>query len=221
VAEQAVVFDVMGTLFDLAPVGRRLELIGAPQGAFEAWFERVLHTAASLTLVGQFAPFREIARTALGSTLAQLGVHEGRADEVLDALRELDPYPDTVQSLELLAEAGIPAVALTNGGREQTKRLMHSAGLLDRVGHVLSVEDVRAYKPHPAPYRHAVETLGLPPESLTLIAAHGWDVIGAQAAGLAAVWVDRLELRWPFPTAEPRRAAGLVEAVSLALRPTR
>jgi 2-haloacid dehalogenase len=76
---------------------------------------------------------------------------------------------------------------------------------------------VRAYKPHPAPYRRVLELLELPPERVTLVSAHGWDVLGARAAGLRGVWVDRVEHRWPFPSPEPARAADLERAVELAL----
>ena len=40
----------MGTLFDLAPVRNRLG-----PAATEAWFERILDSAATVTLVGEFA----------------------------------------------------------------------------------------------------------------------------------------------------------------------
>lgn len=216
-AVQAVVFDVMGTLFDLAPVRRRLAELGAPDGALEAWFGRMLHSAASLTLVDEFHPFREIGRTTLLTTLAQLEVESEQADEVLQALGQLDPYPDASQALDLLENAGVPAATLTNGGREHTEKLLESAGLRPRVQQVLTVEEVGVYKPHPEPYRYAARTLGLPAESLTLIAAHGWDVLGARSAGLSAIWVDRLERRWPFPTVKPPSASSLVEAVELAV----
>ncbi len=117
-AIQVVVFDVMGTLFDLSRVRRRLSEIGAPEGALEAWFGRMLHSAAVLTLVGEFRPFREIGGTTLHATLAQLGVDPERAHEVLPALGELDAYPEAGQAFDRLDDAGIPAVTLTNGGRE-------------------------------------------------------------------------------------------------------
>jgi 2-haloacid dehalogenase len=214
---RAVVFDVMGTLFDLAPVRKRLTQLGAPGGALEAWFGRMLHTSAALTLVDEFHPFREIGRTTLLTTLAQLDVESERAEEVLQALGQLDVYPDASRALDLLNNAGVPAVTLTNGGREHTEKLLESAGLRSRVQQVLTVEEVGAYKPHPAPYGYVARQLNLPAESLTLIAAHGWDVIGARAAGLSAIWVYRLERRWPFPTAEPPSASNLVEAVELAM----
>jgi 2-haloacid dehalogenase len=216
-AVQVVVFDVMGTLFDLAPVRRKLGELGAPEGALEAWFGRMLHSAAALTIVGEFRPFSEIGETTLRATLAQLEVDPDGAAEVLQALGALDAYPEATQAFDLLDEAGVPAVTLTNGGREHTERLLERAGLRHRVQRVITVDEVQAYKPHREPYLHTARTLGLPPAALALIAAHGWDVVGARAASLTAVWIDRLEKRWPFPTDEPPTARDLVEAVELAL----
>lgn len=142
-----VVFDVMGTLFDLQPVRARLVGAGAPGGALEAWFGRLLHSAASLTLSGQFRPFGEIAETTLRSTLAQLSVDEDRAVEVLAALGELVPFPDAEPAFLRLEQAGVECATLTNGGEKHTRALLERAGLLHRVAAVISVEEVRAYKP--------------------------------------------------------------------------
>lgn len=60
--------------------------------------------------------------------------------------------------------------------------------------------------------------LELPAERVTLIAAHAWDVVGARAAGLEAVWVERLEHRWPLPVPEAPKAADPHEAAALVLR---
>jgi 2-haloacid dehalogenase len=212
----AVVFDALGTLFQLRPLEERLEELGAPAGALDAWFERLLHSAAAVTLTGDFVPFAELARTALATTAARFAV-ELDPDDVLPLLERLPSYPDARPAVERLREAGLAWAVLTNGGAEQTKALLEGAGLAERVWHVVSVEEVRAYKPHVAPYRRVVELLGLPPERVTLVAAHGWDVLGAQAAGLRAIWVDRVEHEWPFPSEEPPRAPDLERAVELAL----
>jgi 2-haloacid dehalogenase len=70
--ERVVIFDVLGTLFSLDAVRARLSAIGAPAATLEAWFERTLDGALTLTTVGEFRPFREVARAALQTTLAQL-----------------------------------------------------------------------------------------------------------------------------------------------------
>jgi 2-haloacid dehalogenase len=212
----AVVLDALGTLFQLRPLAERLEELGASEGALDAWFERLLHSAAAVTLTGDFVPFAELARTTIATTAARFGV-ELDPGEVLPLLARLPPYPDARPATERLREAGVAWAVLTNGGAGQTRALLEGAGLAEHVWHVVSVEEVRAYKPHPAPYRRVLELLELPPERVTLVAAHGWDVLGARAVGMDAIWVDRVEHEWPFPSPEPQRAPDLEHAVELAL----
>jgi 2-haloacid dehalogenase len=207
----AALFDVLGTLFDLRPFRERLG-----PGALEAWFERTLHAAAVLTLTGAFRPFDEIAKTSLEATGAKLGF-DVEPQEALEELAKLPPYPDARVAFDHLKEGGVRIAVLTNGGADNTRALLDSAGLLKDVDAIYTTADVEAYKPHPAPYRHAVEQLGLPPQEVTLIAAHGWDVVGAQNANLQAIWIDRLERRWPLPLPEPRRAESLEEAAAMVV----
>jgi 2-haloacid dehalogenase len=211
---EAAVFDVMGTLFDLSPLRERLQKAGAPEGALEAWFGRMLHAATSLTLIGEFRPFRELAESTLESVLAQLGADGDKAGDVLQGLGELDAYPDAADAFDRLRAAGVRIATLTNGGEEHTRRLLARAKLEDAVEAVITVDEVRAYKPHPATYQHAAARLGLPLEQITLVAAHGWDVVGARAAGMRVVWIERLERRWPFPTDAPPSAPDLSSAAA-------
>ena len=51
-----------------------------------------------------------------------------------------------------------------------------------------------------------------------MIAAHAWDIVGARAAGLDVVWVDREEQVWPFPLDQPPRVHDLAEAAELILQ---
>lgn len=196
-----VVFDAMGTLFDLAPLRERL---GAH--ATEAWFERILHSAATLTIVGEFVPFKELARTTLATTAAKLELDVDQ-DDVLAQLQQLPAAADARAALERADRAFV----LTNGGREGGESLLENAGLDDLVERVFGVDEVKAYKPDPRPYRLVLDTIG----DATLVATHAWDVVGATRAGLRAVWVNRDEREWPFPdeVAPHATAAGLLEAL--------
>jgi 2-haloacid dehalogenase len=209
----AVVFDVMGTLFELAPLRRRLDAIGAPGATLEAWFGRLLHAATSLTLAGEFRPFAELADASLRTTLAQQGLDESQASEVVAGLAELPPYEDAEEALSHAHAAEVAVAVLTNGGESNTRKLLESARLDRYIDAFISVDEVRAYKPAPAPYHQAAAHLGVDVGDAVLVAAHGWDVVGALSAGLQAIWVDRLERRWPFPLPEPRRASSVAEAV--------
>lgn len=211
--QPTVVFDVMGTLFDLDRVRAAFVGLGADPPALEAWFQRNLHEAATLTLVEDYRPFEEIAGSALRTTLSQLGLDPDRT-EPLDALGELDPYSDAAEALSRLRDGGLTVAALTNGSLKSTIKLLERGKLADYVQHVLSCDDVKRFKPHRAPYDLARERLGATP---TLVAAHGWDIVGARAAGWDAIWVDREEQEWPFPLERPARAADLDGAATLLL----
>jgi 2-haloacid dehalogenase len=165
-------------------------------GDLEERMPRVLQHALSLTVVGEWAPLDELA-AALDPELAA-------------RLPELDPYADAAPALECVSEAGHEAWVLTNGGRASTEHLLERGGLAGLVAEVRSVEEVDRYKPHPAVYE-------LLPADATLVAAHAWDVAGADHAGRRAVWVCRAEQRWTVP-GEPHqpRAASLLEAARLA-----
>jgi 2-haloacid dehalogenase len=180
-----VVFDAMGTLFDLAPLRERL---GAH--ATEAWFERILHSAATLTILGEFAPFKELARTTLATTCAKLEFDVDQ-DDVLAQLQQLPPAEGAREALERADRAFV----LTNGGREGGEALLRNAGLDALVERVFGVDEVEAYKPDPRPYRLVLDELG----EATLVAAHAWDCAGALRAGMRAVWVRAEEKTWPFP----------------------
>jgi 2-haloacid dehalogenase len=210
-APWAVVFDLNGTLVDQEPLVRRLTELGAPAGSFQAWFERLLHSALTVSVAGEFAPFDELARSTLATTLAQLEVGAD-PDEVIALMGELPLAPGALEALDVLDGAGVRAAVLTNSGAGYTEALLARNGVLGRFAAVVSAVDVGSYKPTPGPYRAALQALGLPPAEAAFVAAHGWDVVGARSAGLDAVWVDRSEREWPFPGPQPARAPGLAEA---------
>lgn len=207
-----VVFDALGTLFDLEPMRQKLLEIGAPAPTLEAWFERLLHTSLALTTVGEFRPFREIAEVTLQTTLAQLDLDASNAADVLAPLESLDAYDDAAPALERLGAAGVRIVTLTNGAGKQTNALLERAGFSEHFERVFSVEEVRAYKPDARPYRYVLDQLQFAAGDATLIAAHAWDVLGAQAVGMQAIWIARLERRWPLPLAQAKTVASLAEA---------
>ncbi|MYW19108.1 haloacid dehalogenase type II [Streptomyces sp. SID2955] len=102
--------------------------------------------------------------------------------------RRLPPWPDSLAGLARLAER-FPVLGLSNASRTALLELDAHAGL--RWHQALSAEDARTYKPDPAVYRLAVTVAARPPERLLMVAAHAWDLRGAQALGLRTAYVAR------------------------------
>jgi hypothetical protein len=88
--------------------------------------------------------------------------------------------------------------------REGGWRTLEAGGLAERFDRLLGVDGVDSFKPHPACYAYGVAEVGVPPEDIMFVAAHGWDITGAHAAGLHTTWISRGEARsarWrPSPT---------------------
>jgi 2-haloacid dehalogenase len=213
----AAAFDAMGTLFDLEPLRGRFARAGAPSDALELWFARTLHAAAALTLAGLFEPFPTLAEATLQSVLAQRGLDRGRAREIMAGLGELEAFPEARAALARLADEGFELLVLTNGSRENTRTLLRRSRLDAYVSRIVTTEDVGAYKPHPCPYRFALEQLRRPAGAVTLVAAHAWDVAGARAVGMRTIWISRLERRWPLPIPPAPAAIDLEQAAGLLL----
>lgn len=210
-----VLFDVFGTLFQLDPLGKKLEQLGLP-GALKLWFSRTLRDAFALEAAGVFKPFREVAAGALEVLLVENeeSADRKRIDGVLDTFEELPPWPEVKPALERLHGSGIRIATLGNGSSEVAKALLHRAGIANFFEAILSVEEAKHWKPHAAAYEYALRTLGVQAKDAALVAAHAWDVMGARRAGLRAVYVSRLEKRFQPAMGEP---ALIGESVSEAV----
>ena len=113
-------------------------------------------------------------------------------------------------------------VTLTHGSPGVAEAALARGGLTPLVERSLSSESIRAWKPSPQAYLWAAGVCDVAPHRLALVAAHGWDVQGAQRAGLTGAWFPRAERSYPavydVPHVQAADLAGAVDAL-LALPP--
>lgn len=62
---------------------------------------------------------------------------------------------------------------------------------------MVSIAEIRAWKPLPAIYLHAAKRAGVAPGKMALVATHAWDVHRAKRAGLMTGFVARGQI---FPS---------------------
>lgn len=189
-----VVFDILGTLVnepgglrdnirEFAPAGNADDLVKLWQSHVEDRQRKIVEGHRP------YANSDVIDREAAELVAAQCGVTDAAAiDRLATAERRLDPWPDTVEYLERLARH-FPVVGLSNASRATLTHLNARAGL--RWHYLLSAEDAQSYKPAPDVYRLAVGIAGTVPERILMVAAHAWDLRGAQAVGLRTAYVQR------------------------------
>ncbi|RIQ16110.1 HAD family hydrolase [Jiangella rhizosphaerae] len=101
-------------------------------------------------------------------------------------------FDDAEAALELVAAAGLRTGILTNGPDDLQHDKLAVIGLSGRVGPVVTAESLGSAKPHPAAYAGLCEALGLDPGAILYVGDdYELDVVGARAAGLRAVHLDR------------------------------
>ena len=212
---EVVAFDVNETLLDLAPVRAALVEAGQPEHLLGAVFARTLLTGFAAATAGGWCRFRDAFDAALAQTTELTTADRSR---VADAFGELAPHPDVEPALRRLTEAGVRAVTLTHGSPGVAEAALERGGVRPLVAETLSSEVIRAWKPAREVYLWAAGVCAVEPERMALVAAHGWDVQGAQRAGLTGAWFPRAERVYPDVYAEPSvRAADLGGAVEALL----
>ena len=212
-----VVFDVVGTLFSLDRVEEVLSEHGCPDGSLELWFARLLHAAFASTLAGRYAPYREVGASTLRQVADLWGFDASVVPGALAAMSEMEARPEAEACLEELAASGRRLVAITNGGPGTLAELMERSGLGRFFEALRSADSIGRCKPHPAPYRAILEQAALEPAEACMVAAHGWDILGADAVGMDTVYVCSLEGRWPLLGEPPGQAVPSLAEVPQAV----
>jgi 2-haloacid dehalogenase len=215
------VLDVNETLSDMAPLGDALSRHGAPAELARTWFASVLRDGFALSLQARAPAFLDLAaeelRTCLEGAVELDAPVDDVVEEVLSVLGELSVQADVPAGLRSAVAAGHRASAFSNGSAAATRGLLARAGLTDLVPEVLSVEDGRVWKPHPDSYAAAARQLATPPDALTMVAVHPWDLDGAGRAGFRTVWVDREGATWPASFRRPdHRVGSFADLVGIA-----
>ncbi len=190
---KALVFDAYGTLFDVRSVGSRCEDAFPGHGAAVTalWRTKQLEYTWLRSLMGRYEDFWRVTENGLMFSCQSLGLvpSQEKVDHLMRAYLALDPFPDVPAALEALG--GLPCSILSNGTPTMLSGVVRHAGLEDRFQHVLSVDELRTYKPNPVVYRLAETRLGLPHEQIGFVSSNGWDVAGAKAFGFHAFWLNR------------------------------
>lgn len=101
-------------------------------------------------------------------------------------------HSDAVSCLDALEGAGVRLGLITNGDLAFQRRKLQATGLESRFEHVIASGAVGVAKPDPAIFLHACELFGVAPASAAYVGDRlRTDAIGAAAAGLTGVWLDR------------------------------
>lgn len=221
VEPRIIFFDVVETVFSLAPLEEKLAKFNLPMGTGRVFFAQLLRDAFALSASGGFHTFPDIAKGTLTVLLHSLGhkADETTLKDILDVFSQLPAHRDVKPALEKLQSSDCQAVLLTNGSRANTEKLVRDNGIEHLVDGVVSVEDFNIWKPQTELYRQAALKYSCSPENALLVAAHAWDVHGALRAGFHGIWIQRQDsLYHPLMGSPDHQVPNLIDAVDLAVQ---
>jgi 2-haloacid dehalogenase len=189
---EGLLFDAYGTLFDVHSVveaGR--EITDDPQGLSALWRQKQLEYTWLRGLMGRYEDFWAVTGAALIFACRRLGLAatEAQRTRLLEAYLRLDAFPEVAGVLTQLGD--LRCGILSNGAPRMLQAVVDHTGLASHLRTVISVDEVRTFKPAPVVYALGPRHLGLPKESIGFVSSNCWDVVGAKAYGFPVVWVNR------------------------------
>jgi 2-haloacid dehalogenase len=207
---QAICFDLF-TLFDPRSVVDVAERVYPGQGKAlcDSWRVRQFEYSWLRCAAHQYADFEKVTAEALAYAAAErrLALTDSARERLVAAYSELDPWPDTRETLAKFREAGLRLAPLANYAPHMIERLLGRAKLTRFFDVLISTDFARTFKPDPRAYALGPERLGLPREQVAFAAFGGWDAAGAKWYGLPTFWVNRLGVA-PETLAPPPDASG-------------
>ena len=130
------------------------------------------------------------AEETLRETLAHFQVDLDAAELIqheLTAWKQPALFPEAAH---VLAHCPLPICLVSNIDNVYLDAALAYNGL--SFNNIVTSEDVRAYKPHPAPFLRALEMLSCRPEEVLHVGdSRSSDLAGAQALGMPVLWINR------------------------------
>ena len=188
-------FDVYGTLINTHGVVSALEeLVDDQAKAFSnTWRDKQLEYSFRKGLMQNYETFAVCTSQALDYTCSFYGTNlsDEQKHELMSLYRILPAFDDVKEGLTRLKGAGFRLYAFSNGAADALETLLNNAGIRDLFLGVVSVDDIKSFKPNPAVYSHFLRKSGSTGGNAWLISSNPFDVIGAISAGMKSAWVRR------------------------------
>jgi 2-haloacid dehalogenase len=189
---EAFVFDAYGTLYDVHSVVTRCESCWPGKGAqlSQLWRAKQLEYTWQRSLMQRYVPFSTVTREALAYSCEALGLELSVAqmEGLMGEYFSLAAYPDVADSLQKLKDR--KQAILSNGSPDMLLPLVQNSGL--QFDAVISVDELKIFKPSPQVYALAVHKLEIAKDKIGFVSSNCWDALGAKSYGFTVYWINRL-----------------------------
>ena len=170
----ACVFDAYGTLFDVNSAAAKCkEKLGDKWENFaNAWRTTQLEYTWLRSLMRKYKNFWKITEDSLDHTMATFNINKNMRKELLNLYKELSPYPEVKECLDALKSKNIKIAILSNGTPDLLKGLVESNNIQSYFDNIISVENVKIYKPDPKVYEMPIKKYNCKPENICFLSSN-------------------------------------------------
>jgi 2-haloacid dehalogenase len=204
-AIKAFVFDAYGTLFDVHSVMELCENLFPSKGEniTKVWRQKQLEYSFLRQLMGQYETFYSITKDALvfACREAQVDLKQGDEKKLLAEYLRLQHYSEVEEVLSQLKD--YKTAIFSNGSFDMLGPLMEQAPFSTLLDEVLSVDDVKQFKPTPMSYQSVLSRLNVRREEVLFMSSNTWDIAGASNFGFYTAWINRQGKPMDILGAEP------------------
>lgn len=195
--QYGTVVDMQGGLCDVATEFLKAKGWDGNPNAFVTWWRRT-HFENSMIdalLQREHMAYREIGHLSVRQVMDRAGIAHTEDDVrfLVAAIERLRCFPEVPEALDRL-HARYKLVVLSNGDPDMLEAAKPYHGIAFDA--VISVAAANAFKPHRATYVMAARKMDVAVEQVLFVANHEFDCVGAKAAGMRTVFIDRR--RRPF-----------------------
>ena len=190
---KALAFDAYGTVFDVHSVVTLAEEMfpGKGKELSQLWRSKQIEYMFLRTIMGRYIPRDQNTEAGLKYSMKYLKLPGGESERkaLMAAYEKLSPFDDARQTLPKLN--GIKKAILSVGTQSLLSNLVGNAGIASQFDALLSVDEVKVYKPHPRTYQLAIDKFGLERHEIGFVTSNYFDVAGAKAFGFQVIWINR------------------------------
>ncbi|KAL4807887.1 HAD-like domain-containing protein [Aspergillus unguis] len=226
--KKIIAFDLYGTLLSTESIAKKLasHFPDKAESIATLWRRYQLEYTWRLNSMGSYEPFSDITRNSLRHALADHdeSLPDNAIAELMKAYDNLSIFSDVEPTLTKLAQSpDITAVVFSNGTQSMVSNSVHHSPDLSPHAalfrDIVSVENVKEFKPAPGAYHHLVARTGKSSAQMSdiyLVSGNPFDIVGARAVGLNAIWVDRGGKGWTdqaVPNLKPTAVVNNLEEI--------
>ncbi|KAK8201567.1 hypothetical protein M8818_005821 [Zalaria obscura] len=204
-----IAFDAYGTLLSTESIAKKLSSHFGQEKAqtiAATWRKYQLEYTWRLNSMNQYEDFSALTQRSLKHALSESSVSLSDSDiaDLMKAYDSLSIFPDVSPALTSLSDhPSITAVVFSNGTHSMVSNSVnHSPDLAPHASvfkDIVVVEEIKAFKPAPEVYKHLAKSVGVSEDDmgrLWLVSGNPFDIVGAKAMAMNAIWVDRAGNGW-------------------------